>query len=180
MIRRLIISAAVVGVAVSGVSGCTDSGPESSQQNAVAWADRVCGSLREGGATLSTPPNLDPRSPAKAKASVVSYLDKLKAAVESMDAELRDAGSPPVDDGLTAYGKALDTLDEIQQAVNGAVERLRKVKVSDQEGLRTALTRAGKDLAKAQRVDGPAADLKANPALDKVFAEAPACQGIEA
>lgn len=177
MIRRLIVLTAVVGVAVSG---CSESGgSSSSEQDALAWAERVCQSLHEGGAALSKPPQLDPRSPQKAKASVVGYLETLHKALESMDAELQDAGSPPVAKGLNAYGKALATLDEIQQGVDGAVQRLRKVKVTDQAGLQKALTRAGKDLAKVQKLDGPAADLTANPELDKVFANAPKCQGIE-
>lgn len=178
MIRRLIVLSAVVGVAVSGCSESDGSSP--SQQDALAWAERVCQSLHEGGAALSTPPKLDPRSPQKAKASVVGYLETLDKALESMDAELQKAGSPPVAKGLDAYGHALATLDKIQQGVEGAVQRLRKVKVTDQAGLQKALTRAGKDLAKVQKLDGPAADLTANPELDKVFASAPKCQGIEA
>lgn len=175
MIRRSIISVVVVAAAVSG---CSDDGGADPKQDATAWAEQVCKSLREGGQALSKPPQMDPTSPAKAKASVVAYLQTLQKALGSMEKDLRAAGEPPVDNGAAVYGKALATLDDISGAVDGAVSQLKKAKVSDKAGLQKALTQAGKGMAKVKQVGGPTADLKKNPELGEMFATAPACQGI--
>lgn len=179
MIRRSIVLITVLAAVLSGCSDAGSRGPDA-KQDATAWAEQVCQSLREGGTALAQLPQLDPRKPAKAKAGVVTYLQTLRKALGTMEKDLRAAGTPPVADGGAAYTKALGTLKDISDAVDSAVTRLRKAKVDDKAGLQKALARAGKDMAKVRQVGGPAADLKSNPELGEVFATAPTCKGIQA
>lgn len=176
--RRRFLSAGLVAAAVV-LTGCDSEGGQPDQQQAVAWAERVCASVAEGGEKLSQPPKLDPRSPQNALDSIVVYLGKLSSALDGMENELRAAGSPPVRNGLDTYGKALATLDEIQAAVKNATTGLRNAKVDNPAALKKAMTRAGKEMTKVRAAEGPAADLKANPELYAVFAKAPSCQKID-
>lgn len=161
------------------LTGCGGDDQQEAEKRAVAWAERVCATVADGGKQLSKPPRLNPSSPRSAKDSVVKYLGLLDGALAAMEAELRKAGSPPVRDGVSAYVKALQTVDEIQGAVGKAVTGLRKAKVSDKPALRKALNNAGKEMAKVRQIEGPAADLKANPALYAVFAKAPTCRRVD-
>lgn len=178
MRRRFLSAGLAAALVLTGCSG-DDGDPAEGRQQAVAWAERVCDSVAEGGAKLSEPPKLDPSSPEKALAGIIGYLGKLSAAVKGMETELRAAGAPPVRDGQSAYDKALATLDDIQTAVKKATSGLRKAKVDDPATLRSAMTTAGQEMAKVRQSEGPAADLKANPELYAVFAKAPSCKQID-
>lgn len=177
MIRRM-IACAVLAVTATGLQACeSGSVADPGEVDPVVWSQSVCQSVLDGGAQLADLPMMDPRNPAKTKANVVGYLGKLSAALKGTESALLDAGSPPVDNGIDAYGKALKTIESIQGGLATARKRLKQAEVTDGKALQDAMRQAGKSMAKANN-SGPMKDLAANQELSAAFAQSQTCRQV--
>ncbi|GAA5108648.1 hypothetical protein [Haloechinothrix salitolerans] len=178
MMRRL-CHAVVVIFAVGMLGSCSSGEEPSRHERAIAWADQVCDSIRAGGEALSALPKIDPAAPAKSKRKVLGYLDTVASALDDMSNDLHAAGTPPVTGGMATYGSAMATIEDLTAAVDDATTRLRATEVRDRESLTKALRAVGTVFTKVGNSTGPAGELRENPELREVLADAERCDGIE-
>ncbi|OLR92091.1 hypothetical protein [Actinokineospora bangkokensis] len=187
MIRRRVVPAlASVAIAIGSLSACgSDSGSGSggsagpASDPAVAWMDKVCGSLAAGGKQLSEIPSVDPTDPSKAKAGLVTFLTNLSTALGSVSTSIKDAGVPPVADGQATVDKAQATIDGARTSLDSAKTRLEAVSATDPVAFTNALQEISPSLSAFSNTEGPLKDLKANPELNEAFGKTPACKQVD-
>ncbi|WP_436493321.1 hypothetical protein [Actinokineospora sp. HUAS TT18] len=186
MLRRL---AAFAVLALSlGLAGCgsdspsTSGGtstPAASGGDAVAWADKVCSTVAPERDALTTPPNIDPTDPAKARDGMVTYLDTIVKALDRMVGGIKSAGAPPVADGETAAKRVVDTLEEAKATVTTAKDNLAKVDVTDPAAFQAGFTQVGQDLQKLSDMEDPTKGLRGNRELNEAFEKAESCKALQ-
>ncbi|MFI7320800.1 hypothetical protein [Streptomyces venezuelae] len=158
-------------VLLSGCSSRSDDAPQ------VDWASDVCDSVQDVGSELTLPAS-DHKDAKKYHSEVVTFMDALGRRLGALDRKMRHEGAPPVDGGDAAYEKALGNLRTARSSLAGTTARLKKADVTDEKSLEAALKRAGEGLRKASAYQGPAHDLRADPALGKAFDKAPECANL--
>jgi hypothetical protein len=177
MARRLIIGVVLASTAVVSAAGCGGSSKKSNAAGPeVTWARHACESLQNSNGPKLQLPSIDPRNSAKSKQSIVTFLNGLSDQLGGVQVRLTALGSPPVADGKQTLGTALSHLSQTQAAVKTAAADIGKAKVTNAKSLQSALAQAGQVMRRFQTYQGPARDLRTNPALSKAFDQAVACQ----
>jgi len=178
MARRLIIGVVLASTAAMSVAACSGSGKSTSNAAApeVTWARHACESLEATGGPKLQLPTVDPKNSAKSKQSIVTFLNGLSEQLGGVQVRLTALGTPPVANGKQTLATALGNITQTQSAVKTAATDITKAKVTDSKSLQAALAQAGQVMQKFQTYQGPAKDLRANPALSKAFDQAVACQ----
>lgn len=171
MARHAMIGLLLVAGACAG--GCGGDKPGAAE----IWAGEVCSSLAKSGATPKPPP-VDGRDPGSSRDAVVSYLDDASTRLEALEGTLKAKGAPPVADGQDALDRALGSLATTRTAVDDAKTGLAGAKVVDERTLSLALSSAAPGITAVTSYAGPAAELKANPALAEAFDRAGSCEGL--
>ncbi|MFC6880585.1 MULTISPECIES: hypothetical protein [Actinomadura] len=178
MIRRLVCGVVLASVTATSVAGCSDdSGDDKPTKAQLAWAGRICGTVKQSGATLRFP-TVDPKNGPKSKSSIVKFLRDLSGSLKAQEATLRAAGAPPVDGGRAGYDTALANLTKVGQEVGATADALAKAKVKDKATLTRSLTDVGQKLARFNSYQGPTKDLRANPRLGAAFDQSSDCQRL--
>jgi hypothetical protein len=166
---------ATLGVAVvalmSGCSSRVDDGPQ------VDWASDVCDSVQDVGSKL-TVPTADRKDAKKYHAEVVTFMDALDHQLGALDKKMRQDGAPPVEGGDAAYKKALKNLRGARSSLADTTVELKRAEVTDEKSLKAALRKAGEGMDEAGAYQGPAHDLRADPALKQAFDKAPDCANL--
>ncbi|MBB4688717.1 hypothetical protein [Amycolatopsis jiangsuensis] len=177
---RAVAVAAILSCLPGAVLACGAPAPANqgrhADQAALHWADQVCTGVAAGSAKLGAPPALNGSAPAPAKDAMVGFLDRLGSALEGMDHSIREAGAPPVPDGQSTVDKALGTLRDTRGKLAQARTQLAQAKVTDQAGLRQAVSQADRTMSGLSDPDGPIKDLKTSPELRLAFEESPVCR----
>ncbi|MFC5289394.1 hypothetical protein ACFPM7_20275 [Actinokineospora guangxiensis] len=145
----------------------------------VAWAERVCGVVEQGGRSLARFPAVDPNDPAKTKRAMVDYLKAISAELGKLGEGISSAGAPPVDGGDAAVEAALQRIATLRASLADAQEKLSAVPATDPAAFQAALADLGPKLEGLHSAEGPTADLKANPELKEAFSSAPTCRRVE-
>ncbi|MGW5055351.1 hypothetical protein [Actinokineospora sp. NPDC004072] len=194
-----LVAAAVSAAAVLAVAGACGSDPEAPPQlpapgqgttaeqappadlsdPAVAWAEKVCTAVEDGGKALSQFPAVDPSDPAKTKQAMLDYLQAISDTLAELGAGISAAGEPPVDGGAAAVDAALKRVEDLRAGLSGARAELAAVETGDPAAFQAALAALGPRLEGLNTTEGPTTDLKANPALKDAFAQAPACRRVD-
>lgn len=167
----------------SGSSGTSDKTTSSEaagggSEDAVAWADEVCSSIKDDVAALTTQPDLDLSNAQAAKDGVLAYLGQLETSLDGMATAVSDAGTPPVDGGDEAVKGFTDSITAAKDAVSSAKAKIDAAPVDDPAGFQAAFGAAQEDLAKLGDLD-PTTSLSANEELDAAYKKAPNCQELE-
>jgi hypothetical protein len=191
MVRRLAAAAVAVATLSLGLAGCgsdtpgtsgaagtTTTSAKSGGGDAVAWADKVCSAVGPEIATFSTPPNIDPTNPQKAKDSFVTFLEGMVKALDRMVSGIKDAGAPPVADGETAADRVVAALEQAKSAVGSAKDNLAKVDVSDPAAFQAAFAQVGTDMGKLGDLEDPTKGLRGNEELNAAFEKAESCKAL--
>ncbi|MCT2592409.1 hypothetical protein LHJ74_21295 [Streptomyces sp. N2-109] len=176
MFRRVVTGVALSAAVSLAVVGCSSAGSPGEAPE-VTWAGNVCEHLSRNGSQLRLPA-IDQKKPQQAKKRVVAFLDGLATQLGSLEKDMKKEGAPPVEDGKQSFTKAMEGLSQAKQEVDGAVTSVRESKVDDEKSLNAALAKAGEGFRKAGRYQGPAQELRADPALKSAFDEAEDCAGI--
>ncbi|MFC7614727.1 hypothetical protein ACFQV2_15535 [Actinokineospora soli] len=145
----------------------------------IAWAEKVCGVVEQGGKSLSQIPAIDPNDPAKTKQAMLEYLGAISDELGKLGEGISAAGDPPVDDGAAAVDAALKRIETLRGSLAKAEEKLSAAPVTDPAAFQAALAQIGPDLEGLNTTEGPTAELKANPELKDAFNTAPACRRVE-
>lgn len=167
----------------AGTSGASETTASSEAagggaEDAVAWADQVCSSIKDDIAALTTQPDLDLSNAQAAKDGVLAYLGQLETSLDGMASAVADAGTPPVDGGEDAVKGFTDSIATAKGAVSSAKTKIDAAPVNDPAGFQAAFGAAQEDLSKLGDLD-PTTSLNANDELKKAYNEAPSCQDLE-
>jgi hypothetical protein len=146
--------------------------------DAVAWADEVCGSLKEEVAALSTTPDIDPANLQATKDGLVTYLGTLESSFDGMASAVEDAGTPPVENGEETVQTFLDQIGTAKEAVTSAKTKMEAAPVDDPAAFQAAVTTVGEELT-ALGESNPTDAFDANQELKAAYDEAPNCQELE-
>lgn len=183
---RHIASAAVAATALTLVlTGCADKTPTGSGTGgggggeAVAWAENVCKAIEDDLTNLRTAPDINMSNPQQAKDGMVAYLGDLSLAVGNMASGIKDAGKPPVADGVQAVDEMTKILDEVKASIDEARANLEKASVSDPAAFQAAFQKVSQDLSKVADIEDPTQSLKASKELDEAFDKAPTCKKLD-
>jgi hypothetical protein len=175
MMRRLAVLAALS----LALTACSDDGNSGGDTNdPVAWAEKVCTSV-EGSIGALGQPDIDPNDPRKSKDNMVAYLGNIANALDRMMTGIREAGTPPVNDGAQTVDRVTATLGDAKRAVDEAKANLERAEVNDPTALGEAITKATTDLAALGDLQDPTADLESNQQLRDAFDKAAACQRLD-
>ncbi len=145
----------------------------------IAWAERVCGVVEQGGKSLAAFPAVDPNDPAKTKQAMVDYLKAISDELGKLGDGISSAGPPPVDNGDAAVDAALKRIGTLRASLADARDKLSAVPATDPAAFQAALAELGPQLEGLNAADGPTTDLKANPELKEAFSSAPTCRRVE-
>ncbi|TDV56045.1 hypothetical protein [Actinophytocola oryzae] len=175
------------------VAGCGDSGENTASnstsntgssaesggadEDAVAWAEEVCSSMKEDVTALADTPDVDPNNLQVTKDSMVEYLGKVETALDSMASAVDDAGAPPVKNGEETATGFQDQLGTAKQTVASAKAKAAAAPVDDPAAFQEAFTTLGQELSALGEVD-PTVSFGANPELKAAYEQAKSCQEI--
>ncbi|WP_233223592.1 hypothetical protein [Amycolatopsis sp. CA-128772] len=166
---------------LSGAACGSDAPPDPGRHAdpaALAWVDKVCTGVAAGSAKLSQPPAVDDADPVKTRDAMVGFLGRLGSALDDMAGGIRTAGVPPVPDGQSVVDKATGNLTETRSKLAETKTRMEQATVTDQAGLRRAISDADATMGKLADPEGPIKDLKANPELNLAFSESATCKRV--
>lgn len=172
MPRRLAVLAASVAALSLTLAGCSAGDP-------VAWAEKVCGSMEPEIKKLTTPAQVDPTDPVKAKDAMSAYLGSAAGAMGNMVNSMESAGDPPVDGGGEAVDKVTAALNNAKSAFEEAKSTLDGADTSDPAKVQAAFMQVTQDMSSIEGMDNPTAEFDRNPELQQAFNEAESCQRIE-
>lgn len=179
MIQRLLGGCALVSMAALGLVACGGDEPAAKgpSEAELAWAGKVCDTVKRSSATLQVP-SVSPGDGAASKTALVKLLRDLSDRLNKQEAALRQAGAPPAAAAKTTYDKALADLGVVRGEVDTAAARLKKAEVTDQKSLNKSLGRAGQAMTKFGKYQGLVQSLRADPALQGAFTQAPTCKSL--
>lgn len=147
-------------------------------EEAVAWADEMCTSIKDDVANLTNTPELDQSSPQGLKDSLVTYLDTMASTFDSITTKMQAAGTPPVEGGEEAVTAFTDQLTTAKDAVASAKTKIEAAPVDDPAAFQAAVTSVGEELTSLGDMDTGSA-FEDYPEFKAAYDAAESCQALE-
>lgn len=179
----LSLALVAAGCGDSGGGGSTTSNSNTSSASesggdAVAWADKVCSSIKDDVAALTKTPDLDLSDPQAFKDGVVTFLGTLETSLDGMAGAVDDAGPPPVEGGADAVTSFKDQIATAKDAVTSAKAKIEAAPANDPAALQQAATEAMNSLSSLGDLD-PTSSLAGDKELKAAYDKAKSCQELE-
>lgn len=125
-------------------------------QEAVQWADTVCGALVPVVDRLKAPPGFDLTAPAATRDAYSSYLGAALAATDGAQQTITAAGPAPVDGGDQVAQKVRDQVTELRNDLSDAKDQVDRADPNDANALgRAAVGTAEPGRRDRQQRPGP-------------------------
>lgn len=163
------------GASTTGTNTSSPSG--TANEDAVAWAGKVCASVESEVGTLTKKPEIDTSTPESAKAGLVTFLDNFGTALDRLIGGIKGAGDPPVPNGKQAVEETTKGLEQAKKTVQDAQTKLAQTPMTDPAAAKQAFTEVAAQLTSIGQVDATKA-MEDLPQLEDAFKKAPTCQKL--
>jgi hypothetical protein len=175
---------AVVASATLALAGCGPSGepapPEPAQptNEAVTWANSICGSLVPAVEALTSPPPVDLDNAAATRQAYIEYLEDAHQRAEQALQALDAAGPAPVPGGEELARNVRDQLADLRDDLADALARVEAAEPGDVAAVGEAVVAAANVLGSLANAAHAAAVISGDPQLRPAFVQAQSCERL--
>jgi hypothetical protein len=185
-VAAVLMALAVTSCGNSGDGGGSTTGSDTNTSSesagggdAEAWADKVCSAMKDDVGALTAQPDLDLSNPQAAKDGLIAFLGTLSTSLDGMSNAVKEAGTPPVENGEEAVKGFVDQIGTAKDAVTSAKSKVEAAPVNDPTAFQTAITEATQDLSALEDMEDPTASFENNPELKAAYNNAASCKELK-
>lgn len=119
------------------------------------------------------------RSPESMQEALSGYTGKVIGALDGMIVGLREAGPPPVADGVKLAGQVRTGLGKARKAFLRVKSTIDSADLKNQRKFLAAVRQAGKLTRAVEKLDDPVQAFDDSRELSRAYRDAPSCQRLE-